>query len=64
MTTKLQYSPGEKEDQQATKDQDNTQEVDISLPKTERPDGPFKHSSETSGQTKAEEAENKDTEKE
>ena len=53
--------PGDKE-QPATGDgQNGTQDdVKISLPKIDRPEGPFEHSGETSGWTKEEAAEKKD----
>lgn len=60
MSTELQYFPGDdKENQKQGEDLSrNTQkEANISLPHTERPEGPFEHSGETSGQTKAEESE-------
>ncbi len=64
MNTELQYFPGDdKEAQKQTGDQhaNPQKESTISLPHTERPEGPFEHSGETSGQTKAEETEEKNT---
>ena len=60
MSTDLQYSPGndhETPQQGGDPKKDTQQDVNISLPRTERPEGPFEHSGETSGQTKAEQAE-------
>lgn len=60
MNTQFFEPPGN-EKEGITADQSTSQEdVQISLPKTDRPEGPFEHSGETSGWTKEEEAEKKE----
>ena len=58
--------PRGNEQQQAERGKETSgtanKDVQISLPKTERPEGPFEHSGETSGWTKAEESEKGDKE--
>lgn len=52
--------PGDKQQQPAgaSRNEDASQEnVQISLPHNDRPEGPFEHSGETAGWTHAEEAE-------
>lgn len=65
MNTRIFYWPGNEKDEALSKGQSGAQEdVQISLPKTERPEGPFQHSGETSGWTKEEEAEKQEQKQE
>ena len=61
MHTPSNNIPGKDQQQQANHGTEKTastsEDVQISLPHTDRPEGPFEHSGETSGWTKEEEAE-------
>lgn len=60
MSTELNHMPGGENSNQTTSgEQENSSEenVQISQPQIERPEGPFPHSGETSGWTKEEEEE-------
>lgn len=63
MNTESFDFPGDDKKQTGEADQTASgEDVQISLPKTDRPEGPFEHSGETSGWTKEEEGEKKDQE--
>ena len=67
MSTELNFPGGEKKEPKTSgegKSNAPTQKnVDISLPNTDRPTGPFDHSGETAGWTAEEEKEKDDEEK-
>lgn len=62
MNTEMFDLPGDDKQQTSAGQNASQEDVQISLPKTDRPEGPFEHSGETSGWTKEEETEKKDQE--
>ena len=61
MRTRFYYFPGEENSQKGSGEQNentNQDKVEISLPRIDRPEGPFEHSGEVAGWT-AEEAREK-----
>jgi hypothetical protein len=64
MNTLSQTFPGKDQEQQTSlgteKAGSGGEDVQISPPHTDRPEGPFEHSGETSGWTREEEAEKKE----
>ncbi|HEV7330410.1 MAG TPA: hypothetical protein VGN63_05165 [Flavisolibacter sp.] len=59
MNTEPQHMQDNKQQQQSTQNTEGGEQVKISQPHIDRPEGPFEHSGETSGWTK-EEAEEKE----
>ena len=57
-----QNQPGKQNQEQQTTgtQQDNTNKENISLPRIDRPEGPFEHSGEVAGWTKEEKEEKQD----
>jgi hypothetical protein len=63
MNTALNTTGNDKSQTTGTKQDTQKEEVQISLPQIDRPEGPFEHSGETSGWTKEEEAEKEQEQK-
>ncbi|HEU4469597.1 MAG TPA: hypothetical protein VFR58_00815 [Flavisolibacter sp.] len=57
MHTEMNTVPGEGKGSNQKTDGNTSENVQISLPKNDRPEGPFEHSGETAGWTEAEEQE-------
>jgi hypothetical protein len=60
MNTLFFYWPGNEKEETSGGQSTSQEDVQISLPKIDRPEGPFEHSGETSGWTKEEAAERKE----